>query len=375
MKILTNYTKRAFPNLKIGLKHIRVSNFTEFYNSDLKEIINNLLGKIYFQDDTFVIFFYAKNAFNSSYELFLNCFPTNIFLSTHSVDDLNYHYRNIFFKGLENSQISIKEYAIKNKKKLLRIYSYQHIGENELNSFKFKTTYPQTHWHVYAVDEETLNNCKFIEHKEFCYLNTFNEFFIELYAEILGSGVSSIDYNTHSIILKEKRLSLTFNNNDKKLICNVLTEWKVIWKEIASCYTNFEISQQGRFELYSTDETITNLNNLFDKISLSINTKKRLLWLSKNINKEAQLNDSKMKEYWRTIHLGINGSIGVIHNFENNTSTIKFAPRTFATLERIGCLDRFYFCLKNRSKYLTETEISKIKHQQNELFSLIKSES
>jgi hypothetical protein len=98
-----------------------------------------------------------------------------------------------------------------------------------------------------------------------------------------------------------------------------------------------------------------------------------MCWLAKNIKKIAQLNDPTTKGYWRTIHMGINGSIGITHNFENDTSTIKIAPRTFATLERIGCLDGYYFCLKNRKEYLNQEHITQIKNIQCELFSIFDS--
>lgn len=376
MKILTYLTNRAFPNLKIGIKRIRKASFLELFESDLKDIINKQLGKIYYQDKHFTLFFYAKNAFNTDYELFFNCFPANT-IATHSIDELDNHYRNIFFNGIQNSQFAIKELAEKNNKKLLRIYSYQHIGANELNLHDFKTTYPQTHWHIYGVDKSTIDKCITLKHEEHCFLNTFHEFFIELYADLLGQGAASIDYNTHSIILKEKKLSLTMDSDDKSLISNVLVKWKSVWKEIASCFTNFGISNQERFVINSENQIMDNLNRLIDKsaISFSNEAKKRLFWLAKKIKKEANLNDSKSKEYWRTIHMGINGSIGITHDFINETSTLRIAPRTFATMERIGCLDRFYFCLKNRQVYLPDYQISEISRVQSELFTIIKSKT
>lgn len=376
MIINTNTTKRAFPDLKIGISKLRKSKFTEVYDSDLEKLEKNKLCFIATKDDDYTIFYYSKNAFNTKFELFLNYFPVNNNI-THSIDELNTSERNSFFDNIEYSQCAIKELATMKNEQLLRIYSYQHIGVNELNSYDFKTSYSQTHWHIYGVDKKTIDKCVVTNHNDKCFQNTFSDFFIELYAEILGKDSSCIDYNTHSIILKEKNMSLTFDNTDRSIITNTLIIWKKKWKLIASCFTNFEISNQGRFVLYNENKICENINRLiFEKaITFSSDSKKRLFWLAKKIKKQAQLNDSESKDYWRTIHMGINGSIGITHNFENKTSTIRIAPRTFATLERIGCLDGFYFCLKNRKVYLSNYEISEIGQIQEELFSIIKSKS
>ena len=113
MLINTKNTKRAFPNLKIGSLKLRKSTFSELYISDLEELLKNKLCQIIHYDDEYVIFFYAKNSFNTKYELFLNCFP-NRGIITHSIDELGEYWRNIFFDGIEKSQEAIKELITEN---------------------------------------------------------------------------------------------------------------------------------------------------------------------------------------------------------------------------------------------------------------------
>lgn len=372
MNIKTNYTERVFDDLKIGISKLRNSRFMEFYFSDLEGLEKMKLAYIIKKNSECAIFFYSKNAFNSKYELLLNCFPINNII-THTMDELDFTSMNDFYDNIEKSQNAIKRITENNNKQLLRIYTYQHIGLEELNSYDFKTTYLQTHWHIYGVDQETINMCDTVTHKEHCFQNTYYDFFLEVYADFLGEGSSSIDFNTHSIILRKKKLSLSIDETDRNIITNTFIKWKNIWETFASCFTNFEKSNQERYFLLPQNQIITNLNKLIEgkKIPLSSNSKRRLFWLAKKIKSQAQLNDSKSKEYWRTIHMGINGSIGFTHNFENETSTLKIAPRTFATLERIGCLDKFYFCLKNRNVFLPEKEILEIRRIQEELFSTI----
>lgn len=372
MKIKTNYTERAFLNLKIGISKLRESGFIEFYFSDLEELEKGKLCHIIKKNSEYAIFFYSKNAFNTKYELLLNCFPINNIIA-HSMDELDVLCKNDFFDNIEKSQFAIKKIVEKRNKQLLRIYAYQHIGANELNFHDFKTTYLQPHWHIYGVDKETINKCYIINHKEHRFQNTYYDFFLEAYADILGVGSSSIDFNTHSIILRKKKLSLSIDELDRNLITKTFVKWKDIWNTLASCFTNFEKSNQDRYLLFPKHQIMSNLNKLIkeNKIPLSSNTIRRLFWLAKRIQNQAQLYDPISKEYWRTIHMGINGSIGFTHDFENETSTLKIAPRTFATLERIGCLDKFYFCLKNRKVFLPESEILEIRKIQEELFSTI----
>jgi len=221
MLIKTKITNRAFPNLDIGISKLRESSFLDIYSTDLAKLVENNLCCIFYQGVEYVIFFYSKNAFNSKFELFLNCFPNNGVI-THSIDELNEFWREKFFTGIETSQEAIKEYINNHNGEIQRIYAYQHIGVNELNSYDFKTTYPQTHWHIYGVDKETTNNCIDLDHTDHSSQNTFYEFFIECYADLFGLDPKSIDYKTYSLILRKRKISLKIDNIDRTIITEAL---------------------------------------------------------------------------------------------------------------------------------------------------------
>lgn len=378
MQIYTNKTLRVFEDFKILPKEkLRKASYQDFFEKELQIYFQSKLAHCIFKDYDYSIFSYAKNAFNSEYELFLNCFPSTGYKIVHTLDEFPKKWQKRFFNSIEIANTCLLELMKQNNEMPRRIYSLQHIGLEELDNYDFSITYEQIHYHIFAITNKTLKSCVLKKNpfKTPNLCNTFYEPFLILYYDFMVQINPSllIDYKTSSLIIQRGPFNLSIKEDTRELIIALLEYWKIKWREIALCLTNFKVGENQRHIPFSIDKRMKNIYRLFDKYpSLSITSKKLLLWLSKNIQEHKGFSNVNEKRYWRIINKNINGSIGITHDFDSHTTTVRFAPRTFILTERIGATDGFYWCIKDRNTSYSNKERSKIIKNQNRLIDLMK---
>jgi len=349
-------TKRFIPDYpKAKSLNLKSEDFDYwvFYNSVIKRYAKEGLSLSAYNDNYLSFIFLPKNALNSPLEYFLNCFVHKKGEVISTIDELDFSYRKLFFGIIYKAIRSLHKVSCQDKFKLRRIYGIQHIGLDELGNHLFSTTYEHMHWHIYGVTDKILSKSDYILKPELYFRepNVLREWLILEYFNLFKSRFPQIklDIHTNSIILLEKPLSFELSDDEIHMLTDTICYWKKIWISFAECFTNFTPSKQNRYTLFKKEERVLRIDALCNELGLIDN--KKFIFLANKI-REYFVDNPLNKSYWNTLHKNINGSFGITFDFDSNTTTFRLAPRTFALKERIGATDGFFFCSKNREKYL-----------------------
>ncbi len=355
------------------LDMLRNASYEDILELGLRDMVENGTALLLPGTEQYGLFFYLKNAVNSAYDLLLNCFPKGSNCLVHSLDELPYDARTLMFDAI-NAAISANICAAAEQQDpLKKLYVIQHIGPGEADHHQpYATTYPQMHWHVYGIPE-SMQSTGYLSHelqRQPSFKHVLWDPTILISFDIL-KGVYphvGLDKTTSSIILKQTDLNPTIDRDDQQLLSEIMSFWKMSWQEIASCMTNFELDNYNRYLPLDQEERVRNVSKYLQKHrEITPASQALLLQIAQNARPARSANEPT----WNLTHKGIFGSLGYTHDFTEQKSTLRVAPRTFVASNQIGATDGQFHTIKDRQSELNAEARAHIVDVQRKLLGII----
>jgi len=354
-----------------GIQRVRRSNFEGFYDDTLKSWIDERIAKVLYEDEFDVVFVSPKDAVNSEYDFLLNIFPKGKNRAAHLISDVRKNLRDVLVHQIEALLEKIRLHVESNGRELDRVYVLNHFGEEEdTHLAPFATTHPQHHWHIYAypADCALAKGEESLVHND-SFRNAFYDPTIYIARDLLMSSFLDqnlcLDHSTSSLALPSKPYAGKLHGFD--LLPPYVDDLKKRREELRRILCKDELGAHGRYRTKPVNER-RKLVNRYKKINTQLTKKAKAMldWLAENIKDSAGLG---FPYQWNDFFLGMAGSVGWSIDCRANTQTLRLAPRTFVTKEKIGATDGKYYTHKDRANYAPLAERESILSIQREILS------
>lgn len=341
---------------RVDISVTRSASF-EGWHGGLDPLFQNGLGTILRSGERYVTFAHMKTSINTPYDVLVTCVPHEGNPIIHALDEHDADTRTDIFNGVTTAILAIANVAARRGESLTRLYAIQHNALDELGNYPFSTTFPQSHLHVYGVTPNDIQKAESgLPYRELIKRDPGNRhaFFDptiavarDLYAERFGAV--PYDPKTASLILTHRKLGLYIPAEEEQLYVRTMAEWKKAWYEVASCFTDFTYDDQRRLVPKGQPVREASVEN-FIQAHAGLGTESRMIL--RHIARNLTTFDEKF--LWNTFANNIHGSLGWTFDFENQTTTLRFAPRTFVVEHKIGATDGYYMSV-NKPEGLPDT--------------------
>lgn len=352
---------RLVPDYPVPLSVKRKANYEQWRSFGFDQTEADNLGTTLFSADDYTIISQVKNSTITDYDIMFICFPNGQKPICHLPTELSTVVRKNFYQALSTGAQTVADQAKQDGQILRRIYVHQHVGPNELNDAPFNISFPQMHMHVIGVTEADIDASQKGMPRQHLIRggdrNTFTDPTILIARDILKRklGISAeIDFSTSSLIIHEKPLSLEISEQEQELLISIYHHWVQELGMMDLVYTQMELidKHSDSRSLPASPELIKDMFDFLQKKAyfLSEESWAILAYLAENIT--AGNPEKPMNNFYK----GIAGSVGWTHDFDTGKSTLRFAPRTFVSAQKLGCSDGFYMGIKDKSSYLSDKD-------------------
>lgn len=172
-----------------------------------------------------------------------------------------------------------------------------------------------------------------------------------------------LDRSTSSLRLPEKPYHGTLRGSE--LLSPYIRNLKKQREELRKVLCQDELDEHGRYKTKSLNERRKAMGEFKSKHPLLTHEAKTVLdWLARNIKESKGLG---FPYRWNDFFLGLAGSLGWTIDYGSDIQTLRVAPRTFVTKEKIGATDGKYYTHKERAEYMPLAEREYILSRQREI--------
>lgn len=370
---------RLHPGLKATLSQLRQATFENWQSFGFNQLKKEGLGVVLSDRNGYAIVAETKTATNSSLDMLLVCLPHTGSPITHTVDELPQPVQEDLFSAIEHGISAIEQVAKQNQQQLVRIYIQQHVAAEEQNEYVFKNTFPQTHFHLIGVTQEDLeqsdhnpNRPRSADRRDrYRFSDPTITLAYDLYRERFGSA--ELDSQTAAVVVTRRtgqKAPTTIPQEERRQIADIMASWKTAWKEVAACFTDFGKDEFQRLLPAPSKERMKRVQEFIENHpTLSPSSQEILHYLAENLSAFNQ------HHVLSALYNSIAGSVGWTIDYDNQTTTLRFAPRTFVSPNKVGATDGMYVAIKHRGTYMEEHQREQYLALQRQLIQSITAET